>query len=158
VAQAEAGAELTGHEVAEAMRERAVILERMRAFHERYDVIVGAVNQVPPFPADLAWPTEIDGVPLETYLDWMRSAYWYSVTFQPALSVPAGFTPDGLPVGIQIVGRRREDLAVLQVGHTFEQATGSADRPAIATASARTRCVRLGRRTARRPRCWRAKR
>ena len=135
VAQAEAGAELTGHEVAEAMREHAVILERMRAFHEHYDVIVGAVNQVPPFPADLAWPTEIDGVPLETYLDWMRSAYWYSVTFQPALSVPAGFTPDGLPVGIQIVGRRREDLAVLQVGHAFEQATGVGQtRPAIAIA------------------------
>jgi amidase len=133
VAQAEAGAELSGHEIAEAMREHAVILERMRAFHERYDVIVGAVNQVPPFPADLAWPTEIDGVPLETYLDWMRSAYWYSVTFQPALSVPAGFTPDGLPVGIQIVGRRREDLAVLQVGHAFEQATGvGRTRPAIA--------------------------
>jgi amidase len=123
VAQAEAGADLTGHDVAEAMREHAVILERMRAFHERYDVIVGAVNQVPPFAAELTWPTEIDGVPLDTYLDWMRSAYWYSVTFQPALSVPAGFTPEGLPVGIQIVGRRRADLAVLQVGHAFEQAT-----------------------------------
>jgi len=133
VAQAEAGAELSAHDVAEAMREHAVILERMRAFHERYDVIVGAVNQVPPFPADLAWPTEIDGFPLETYLDWMRSAYWYSVTFQPALSVPAGFTPEGLPVGIQIVGRRRDDLAVLRVGHAFEQATGvGRTRPPIA--------------------------
>ena len=135
VAQAEAGAELSAHEVAEAMRDHAVILERMRAFHERYDVIVGAVNQVPPFPAEIAWPTEIDGIALESYLDWMRSAYWYSVTFQPALSVPAGFTPDGLPVGIQIVGRRREDLAVLQVGHAFEQATGvGRTRPPIAIA------------------------
>src|SRR5262245_43817834 len=135
VAQAEAGADLTGHDVAAAMREHAVILERMRAFHERYDVIVGAVNQVPPFAAELAWPTEIDSVPLDTYLDWMRSAYWYSVTFQPALSVPAGFTPEGLPVGIQIVGRRRADLAVLQVGHAFEQATEvGLRRPAIALA------------------------
>ena len=134
VAQAEAGAALTGQDVAQAMSEHAVILERMRAFHDRYDVIVGAVNQVPPFPAGLTWPTEIDGVPLETYLDWMRSAYWYSVTFQPALAVPAGFTPDGLPVGIQIVGRRRDDVAVLQVGHAFEQATGvGRTRPAIAT-------------------------
>jgi amidase len=133
IAQAEAGRDLSGEDVAAAMREHALILERMRAFHERYDVIVGAVNQVPPFDADLAWPTAIDGVPLDTYLDWMRSAYWYSVTFQPALSVPAGFTPEGLPVGIQIIGRRREDLAVLQIGHAFEQATGVGRiRPPIA--------------------------
>ena len=124
VAQVESGARLTGHEVAGAMHEHAAILERMREFHERYDYIVGAVNQVPPFDAELTWPTEIDGVAMETYLDWMRSAYWYSVTFQPALSVPAGFTPEGLPVGVQIVGRRHDDVGVLQLGHAFEQATG----------------------------------
>ena len=135
VAQIESGAELTGHEVAEAMRLHGELLERMRRFHERFDVIVGAVNQVPPFPAEIAWPTEIEGVAMETYLDWMRSAWWYSATFQPALSVPAGFTPEGLPVGIQIAGRRHDDLTVLQVGHAFEQATGVGQvRPPIALA------------------------
>jgi amidase len=115
------------------MRLHGELLERMREFHERFDVIVGAVNQVPPFPADIAWPTEIEGVAMETYLDWMRSACWYSATFQPALSVPAGFTPEGLPVGIQIAGRRHDDLFVLQVGHAFEQATGIGRvRPPIA--------------------------
>ena len=115
------------------MRSHAVILDRMRVFHDRYDYVVGAVNQVPPFDAEITWPKAIDGVAMETYLDWMRSAYWYSVTFQPALSVPAGFTPDGLPVGVQIIGRRHDDLGVLQLGHAFEQATGVGQvRPAIA--------------------------
>jgi amidase len=63
----------------------------------------------------------------------MKSAYWISATFRPAISVPAGFTPEGLPVGIQIVGRHRDDLGVLQLAHTFEQATGvGRTRPAIA--------------------------
>jgi amidase len=53
----------------------------------------------------------------------MKSAYWITPTFCPAISVPAGFTPDGLPVGVQIVGRYRDDLGVLQMAHAFEQAT-----------------------------------
>jgi amidase len=82
------------------------------------------VNQVPPFDAALDWPKEIDGVAMDGYIAWMRSAYWITVTFRPAISVPAGFTPEGLPVGIQIVGRHRDDLGVLQIAHAFEQATG----------------------------------
>jgi amidase len=63
----------------------------------------------------------------------MKSAYWVSVTLRPALSVPAGFTAAGLPVGIQIVGRYRDDFGVLQLGHAFEQATGiGLRRPASA--------------------------
>jgi amidase len=61
---------------------------------------------------------------MEHYVGWMKSTYWVSTTLCPALSVPAGFTDDGLPVGIQIVGRRRDDFGVLQLGHAFEQATG----------------------------------
>ncbi len=60
---------------------------------------------------------------MKTYLDWMRSCYFISVTGLPAVSVPAGFTKDGLPVGLQIVGRPRDDLGVLQLAHTFEKAT-----------------------------------
>jgi amidase len=65
---------------------------------------------------------------METYLDWMRSAYFVSATGCPALSVPAGFTSDGLPVGVQLVGPYRADFAVLQAGHAFEQATGFGHR------------------------------
>ena len=92
-----------------------------------------AVNQVPPFDATLDWPKTIDGVTMDHYVAWMKSAYWITTTFRPAISVPAGFTPEGLPVGIQIVGRYRDDFGVLQIGHAFEQATGvGGRRPPIA--------------------------
>ena len=92
------------------------------------------MNQLPPFDATLDWPKEIEGTPMEHYIEWMKSAYWITVTFCPAISVPAGFTPGGLPVGIQIVGRYRDDLGVLQIAHAFEQATGfGRKRPALAS-------------------------
>jgi hypothetical protein len=75
-----------------------------------------------PIGAAIDWPKEIDGVKMDTHLDWMRSAYWISTTLAPAL--PAGFAADGLPVGIQIVGQYRDDIGVLQLGHAFEQAAG----------------------------------
>jgi amidase len=61
---------------------------------------------------------------METYLDWMRSCYFISATGLPAISVPAGFTRDGMPVGLQIVGRPRDDRGVLQLAHAFEKQTG----------------------------------
>ena len=82
-----------------------------------------AVNQVPPFDASLEWPKTIGATKMENYVAWMKSAYWITVTFRPAISVPAGFTRTGLPVGVQIVGRYREDRGVPQIAHAFEQAT-----------------------------------
>jgi amidase len=129
----EFGARLSSANVGKAMVRHSELMERMRRFQERYEFILCAVNQVPPFDAKLDWPKEIEGVKMEHYIAWMKSAYWISATFRPAISVPAGFTVDGLPVGIQIVGRYRDDLAVLQIAHAFEQATGFArKRPAIA--------------------------
>jgi amidase len=124
VKEIEAGLALTGSDVARALIDHGELLERVRRFEERYPFFVCAVNQVPPFDATLDWPKAIDGVPMDHYVSWMKSAYWVSATFRPAMSVPAGFTPEGLPVGIQIVGSFRDDLGVLQLGHAFEQATG----------------------------------
>jgi amidase len=129
----EFGARLTAAEISDAMVQHGIIMERMRRFQEKYEFMLCAVNQVPPFDAALHWPTEIEGMRMENYIDWMRSACRITVTFCPAISVPAGFTTEGLPVGIQIVGRHRDDLGVLQVAHAFEQSTGfGQERPAIA--------------------------
>jgi amidase len=68
--------------------------------------------------------TEIAGEKMETYIDWMKSCYYITLTGHPAISVPCGFTPEGLPVGVQIVGRHRDDFGVLQLAHAFEAATG----------------------------------
>ena len=123
IEEIEAGRQLSGAEVAHAMMRHGRFLDRIRAFQEPYEFLVSVVNQVPPFDASLDWPKTVEGVPMEHYVAWMKSAYWISATFRPAASVPAGFTEDGLPVGIQIIGRHRDDLGVLQLAHVFEQAT-----------------------------------
>lgn len=120
----ESGAGLSGEDVGRALMQQGQLMERLRAFQEQYEFLVCAVNQVPPFPAGQAWPTSIDGVAMDNYIAWMKTAYWISATCRPAISVPAGFTDDGLPVGIQIVGRYRDDLNVLKMAQAFEQATG----------------------------------
>jgi amidase len=131
--QIELGKSLSGADVANAMARHGELMQRMHVFQEKYEFLLCTVNQVPPFDASLHWPREIDGVKMENYLSWMKSAYWISATFCPAISVPAGFTSDDLPVGIQIVGRYRDDRGVLQLAHAFERATGfGRRRPEIA--------------------------
>jgi len=128
----EQGRRLTGPQVARAMRLHGELLARVRAFFERYDYLVLPVSQVPPFPVEQPYVTSINGVALGSYLEWMRSCYWISATGAPALAVPAGFTPEGLPVGLQIVARPRNELGLLRLGHAYEQATGFwRQRPAI---------------------------
>ena len=115
-----AGAPLTGPDIAAAYRTRTEIGERLRRFFLEYDVLVLPVSQVPPFPADQEYPTSINGRPMSSYLDWMRSAYLISVTGCPAISVPAGRTADGLPVGVQIVAPHGADRRLLEVAAAFE--------------------------------------
>jgi amidase len=128
VGEIEAGARLTSAQISAAMLRHAAILDDMSRFQETYPFLISAVNQVPPFDAALHWPTQIEGVAMPHYIAWMKSAYWITTTFRPAVSVPAGFTPDGLPVGVQIVGRHRDDLGVLQLANAFEAATGVGKR------------------------------
>jgi len=129
----EQGMKLTPDRIARANALRTELFHRMRRFLERYEFLLCPVNQLPPFPVEVEWPREVAGVRMENYLDWMKSCYYITITSHPAISVPAGFTEDGLPVGIQIVGRYRADLAVLQLAHAFEGETGVwKQRPALA--------------------------
>ena len=119
----EQGLALDGARIGRAEGLRTEFYQRMRTFLEKYEFLLAPVNQLPPFPVEMEYPTEIAGVTLGNYLDWMKSCYYVTITSHPAISVPAGFTPGGLPVGLQIVGRYRDDFGVLQLAHAFEQAT-----------------------------------
>jgi amidase len=100
---------------------------------ETYEFLVLPTTQVPPFDVGTPYVTEIDGRALPTYIDWMRSCSDITVTGLPAISVPAGFIAEGLPVGLQIVGRHQSELSVLQLARAFEQATGfGTRRPPVA--------------------------
>jgi amidase len=120
----EQGRRLSGDDVGRAEVLRTELYHRVREFMEEREFLVLPVNQVPPFDIAQPYPEEIAGVPMETYIDWMKSAYYVTVTGHPAISVPCGFTPEGLPVGVQIVGRHRDDFGVLQIAHAFQEATG----------------------------------
>ncbi len=130
---AEAGAKLTGPEIGRAEMKRTALYHRVREFLEEYEFLILPVSQVPPFDVNERYVTEINGVAMETYIDWMKSCYFISAIGLPAISVPCGFTPEGLPVGVQIVGRHQDDFGVLQLAHAFEQATGFwRQRPQVA--------------------------
>jgi amidase len=132
----EQGLALDGAKIARAESLRTELYQRMRTFLEKYEFLLGPVNQLPPFPVDTEYPTEIAGVKLGNYLDWMKSCYYVTITSHPAISVPASFTPEGLPVGLQIVGRYRDDFGVLQLAHAFEQATQVGKRRPLLAAQA----------------------
>lgn len=127
----EQGLDLTGADVAAAFRARTEIYARTVAFMADVDVVAMPVSQVPPFPVEQRWVTEIDGQQLASYLDWMASCYLITVTGLPAVSVPCGFTADGLPVGLQLVGRPQGELELLRVAHAVETAAGASLREPV---------------------------
>ena len=120
----EEGLKLSGPQIGQVERRRTELYHRVRKFMETYAFLILPVSQVPPFEVKQRYIEEINGEKLETYIDWMKSCYYISTIGLPAISVPCGFTEDGLPVGIQIVGRHQDELGVLQLAHAFEQATG----------------------------------
>ena len=118
---------------AAASRKHVALYHRVREFFDDYDILACPTVQVAPFDVDIEWVREIDGVPMATYIDWMRSCCDVTVTGCPAISVPGGFTPAGLPIGLQLVARPRNDLGLLRAAHAFERATGFwKHRPPIA--------------------------
>ena len=133
----ERGLALTAQQVIRAQRLRAAQYLRMSAFLERFDVLILPVSQVVPFPVETDWVRSINGVPMATYIDWMQSCSLITMTSHPALSLPCGFTPGGLPIGAQIVGRYRGEAELLAFAAAWETALGVASRrPALAAAGA----------------------
>jgi len=130
----EEGLKLNGLQISRAQAKRAELYHRVREFLDDYDFLMLPVSQVVPFPVEVEWVREINGVKMNSYIDWLKSCSFITLTELPAMSVPCGFTPDGLPVGVQIVGRHRREFDVLQLAYAFEQATHVADRrPEAAT-------------------------
>jgi amidase len=130
----EEGLRFTAMDLARAETAHGRMWRDFQAFLEKYDYFVLPTTQLPPFDVNTPYPTEIAGVRFNSYIDWMKSCWYISATGNPAASVPCGFTPEGLPVGLQIVGRHNADFSVLQMAHAFEQATGfGRKRPAIAS-------------------------
>jgi amidase len=124
----EEGLKLTGPEVARAEAAHAQVWRTFQAFLEKYEYFVLPTTQLPPFDVNTPYPKELAGVKFDSYIDWMKSCWYISAVGNPAASVPGGFTPEGFPVGVQIVGRNRADFGVLQLAHAFEEATGFGKR------------------------------
>ena len=124
----EKGLSMTVADYADACRRHTSLFERVARFMSPaeggFEFLACPVTQVSPFPVGVEYPTQIEGTHLETYIDWMRSCSDITVTTHPAISVPAGFTDDGLPVGLQIVGCHQADRAVLELARAWELATG----------------------------------
>lgn len=132
VAQAE---RLNGADVGRALARQAQMHEQSLELFERYDYFILPVTQVAPFDVTMPYPTHVSGTPMSTYIDWMRSCWYVTFMSNPAMSVPGGFTASGLPVGVQIVGRHRDEWSVFQLAHAFEQATQHGKRrPPVVTA------------------------
>jgi amidase len=120
---AEQGLKQSAIDVAHAEQLRTRLWEQLMVFFDKYEFLALPVTSVPPFSIDLEYPADINGIVPETYLDWMWPCYTISVTGLPAMSVPAGFTKDGLPVGLQLVGRPRDEMGLLQLASAFEGET-----------------------------------
>ncbi|MFA5662422.1 amidase [Castellaniella sp.] len=123
VSNIEAGRALDITQLARARVLRTRLFRQVHDFMSRYEFMVFPTSQVAPFPIEQEYVTQIGDVKMDSYIDWMRSAYYVTATAHPAISVPCGFTAQGLPVGLQIVGRHQADFALLQIAHAFEQAT-----------------------------------
>ncbi len=130
----QAGQQLTHEDLDQAWAARTALFDRVAEFFRHYDFLLGPTTQVLPFDIETPWIREIDGVPMADYLSWMQSCAQLTVTSCPALSLPAGFSADGLPIGAQLVAPVREDLRLLRFAKTLEgEISSAAQAPEICT-------------------------
>jgi amidase len=130
--QVEQGLKLTGEQIARAQSLHSQLWQRWRAFTETYEYFILPTTQVPPFDIQQPYIKEIEGIQLSSYIDWMKSCYYPTICEATAISLPCGYTREGLPVGIQIVGRHRDEWSILQMANAFEQTTkGNRRKPPV---------------------------
>ena len=122
VGNIEYGLALTASDIARGERQRTALWHRLRVFLDRYDLIATPTTAVRPFPVEVWYPREINGHPMTSYIDWVLPTYAFTVVGVPAISIPCGFTRDGLPVGLQLAGRWRDEVTVLRAAAAFETA------------------------------------
>jgi amidase len=120
----ERGRALTVTDLTTATRLHAELHARALALFERYDYLACPVTQVEPFPVEVEYPEEVAGVAMGSYLEWMRVCSRISVTGCPAISIPAGLSANGLPVGLQLVARPFAERALLEAAHAIDGLTG----------------------------------
>ena len=128
----ERGLNIMPSQIFEAERVRIELFKKILAFFETHDFLICPAASIAPFSVDQRYVTEIDGKPCETYIDWFSITFALTMTSCPTISVPCGFTSEGLPVGIQIMGKPRGEAALLLVAKQFEQAIGIAAQLPIA--------------------------
>ena len=120
----ERGLNITSSQIFDAERARIELYKNVTTFFETHDFLICPAASIAPFPVDQRYVTEIDGKPCETYIDWFSITFALTMTACPTISVPCGFTSEGLPVGVQIMGKPRGEAALLRVAKRFEQAVG----------------------------------
>jgi amidase len=124
----EKGQNLTTDEIIRAQRQRHLLFHRVAQFFDSHDLLACPTVAVAPFAVEQRFPTEIAGEKLTTYIDWMFLTFVITLVGCPAISVPCGLTDDGLPVGLQLVGRPHGDAELLGAALLLEKAVGFAQR------------------------------
>ena len=122
------GEKMSAVEWERATHRRTALWHVVRRFFERFDLLLTPTTSVAAFPIGVSYPAEIDGRRLENQLQWFPFTFPFSITGQPAVTVPCGVTAEGLPVGLQIVGPRYGDALVLRAAAAFEAARPWAQR------------------------------
>ncbi|HEX6093840.1 MAG TPA: amidase family protein, partial [Dongiaceae bacterium] len=122
----EHGLKVTAGDIARAELARGTLYHRIVRFFQTHDLLLCPVAPVAPFDVKTRWIREINGVVFDNYVEWLRLAYAITLTSCPAISVPCGFTRDGRPVGLQMVGKPRGEAALLSAAAAFEEMTGLA--------------------------------
>ncbi len=122
------GKKLTAEDLADAERRRGLLYQRAASFFDKYDLLLTPAAIVAPFDVKIRALDEVEGVKLDNYYEWYSIAYAITLTSLPAISLPCGFTRDGLPIGLQIVGPPRGEARVLAAARLMEQVFGIAER------------------------------